>query len=136
MKLNSLYILALTMFVLGQSCKKEDDSDNEPKIIVASFDNSQFKENTCAEKDSLRSFTGAGTDIFITNKTNEILKVYWINFTGELVSYDDELLPGDTYTVNTFLTHPWYISKADETCITIVTCLLPNTDSKVSLVYE
>ena len=47
------------------------------------------------------------------NHTQQMRKLYWIDFEGNLALYAT-LQPSDTFNVNTFLTHPWLVTDKDD----------------------
>ncbi len=50
------------------------------------------------------------------NKSGEYRGVMWADFNGKLVSYAN-LNPGQSYTVNTFATHPWIFTDGPGNCV-------------------
>ena len=60
------------------------------------------------------------------NKTPEMRVIEWINYQGGLQEYA-RLDPGQSYTVNTFLTHPWLVSDGPGNCYKIY---LPKAGSR------
>jgi hypothetical protein len=113
--------LVLSITLGFTSCKDDDDSAG----IVADYQAGYFQENTCAYADSMSSPNGTSpTSIYFKNETSELLKVYWINFSGGLTIYH-ELAPGQYAEQGTFLQHPWYITTEDELCVTVLTALRP-----------
>ena len=50
------------------------------------------------------------------NRSGAHLSVMWINFKGRPVSYAD-LDDGQSYTVKTFLTHPWMFTDGPGNCM-------------------
>ena len=70
----------------------------------------------CEREPSARSFTGATpTSILFTNRTTQSVSVYWLDYQGQRVLYT-VLEAGAEYLQQTFLTHPWIVVGADETC--------------------
>ena len=61
----------------------------------------------------------------------QTLKIYWVNQSGGLTVYNEALGPNEAHLQQTFLQHPWYITKANEECITIVTALRAATTDTV-----
>jgi hypothetical protein len=117
-----LLLTAITLFgaMTMNSCKEEE------KGLYADFNPAQFKQNTCAEADSLSSPNGTQpTSILFKNESSETLNIYWVNFSGGLTLYHENLTPGQSKTQGTFLQHPWYITTADDACFTVLTALRP-----------
>lgn len=52
------------------------------------------------------------TTIRFINKSNEVRKIYWLDYTGNKVHYKT-LYPDDSYFQNTFMTHPWLITDVN-----------------------
>lgn len=125
MKKGTLALLSVTLFVASafNSCSKDEDEEDG---LFVEFQTGQFVQNSCAEADSLSSPNGTQpTSIYFKNESSETVKIYWINFSGGLTLYHDNVAPGQAKTQGTFLDHPWYIATEDEECITVVTALRP-----------
>jgi len=89
-------------------------------------------ENTCAEADDLISPNGIpATSIHFKNETSKTLKIYWINTSGGLTLYHEDIVPEEGKTQATYLEHPWYITTADEECVTVLTALRPSVTDTV-----
>jgi hypothetical protein len=60
----------------------------------------------------------SNTPVIMTfvNKSGEYRGVMWADFNGKLVSYAN-LNPGQSYTVNTFATHPWIFTDGPGNCV-------------------
>lgn len=59
------------------------------------------------------------------NRTDSYRSVMWLNFEGQPVEYAN-LNPGETFSVNTYLTHPWMFTDGPGNCIEIY---LPNQNT-------
>lgn len=134
MKSNILLLSALLTALTLSSCNlfqdANDDDHDEP--ILVSYENGQFLVNDCSELGGLSSPTNTlATNIRFENETGEVIKIYWVNFTGELTPYNNGLSSGSAFLQQTFLEHPWYITTNDETCIKIVTALRPGVTDTV-----
>lgn len=117
----SLLSVSLIIAFAFSSCKKEEENG-----VHAVFQSGQFVQNTCDEADELNSPNGTqATSIFFKNESSVALKIYWVNFSGGLTIYHDNVVPGQSKLQHTFLQHPWYITTADEECITVLTALRP-----------
>lgn len=57
--------------------------------------------------------------ITFTNRTQATRGVMWINFEGTPVEYAN-LDPGQTFTINTFLTHPWMFTDGPGNCMELM----------------
>lgn len=121
MKSKALVLIGLASVLAISSCKKEEEEN-----IRAVYSNGQFVENSCSELTGLASPTGTqSTHVYFKNETDETLKIYWVNLSGGLTLYQEDLGPDEAHLQQTFLQHPWYITTANEECITIVTALRP-----------
>jgi VHL beta domain len=49
------------------------------------------------------------------NKTDALRNVTWLDFKGKPVDYA-QLQPGEKFTINTFLTHPWMFTDGPGNC--------------------
>ncbi len=58
----------------------------------------------------------APVTVTFVNRTDGLRSVMWINFEGTPVEYAS-LNPGQSYTINTFLTHPWMFTDGPGNCI-------------------
>src|SRR5207245_796726 len=53
------------------------------------------------------------TAIDIVNATSKVRRVYWLDFEGRRKLYS-ELRPGEVFSIQTFLTHPWLTTDDKE----------------------
>ena len=84
--------------------------------------------------DSLTSLVfQPSTNVYFSNESNKAIKIYWIQGSGNIVIYNDDVKPGEGHNQQTFLTHPWYITTTDEKCVTIVTALRPSQNDTVHI---
>ncbi|QJB25190.1 VHL beta domain-containing protein [Limnospira fusiformis] len=118
---------AFSIVLVSFQTNSEENHEATQKQIVAVFNAEHFVQNSCADISTMQSFKGDATTIYFQNETGKNLRIYWINYSGDRVVYQDSLEPGKGRMQHTFLTHPWYIVTADEKeeCITIVTALRP-----------
>jgi von Hippel-Lindau disease tumor suppressor protein len=54
--------------------------------------------------------------VTFVNKSGAFRGVMWADFNGKLVPYAN-LQPGQSYTVNTFATHPWIFTDGPGNCV-------------------
>jgi hypothetical protein len=54
--------------------------------------------------------------LVFANHTHGSVSIYWLDFTGERVWYNT-LAPGESYSQQTYVTHPWVIVDADGRCL-------------------
>jgi hypothetical protein len=53
--------------------------------------------------------------VIFTNRADRAVNVYWLDFQGQPREYA-ALLPGQSYTINTFVGHLWIAKAQDRTC--------------------
>ena len=58
------------------------------------------------------------TGMTFVNRSDEPVKIYWLNFQGERVLYQ-YLPPGGRHTQKTFMEHNWLVTTLAEQCIGI-----------------
>ncbi|MGB0916498.1 MAG: hypothetical protein ACPGU4_02815 [Flavobacteriales bacterium] len=112
-----IFIAILSVTVLfTTSCKKEDAEAN----LEAFFAANQINAHDCSELGTAVSLNNTPTlNLRFENRASSDIKIQWINFNGELVTYEEALAPGDDYPVQSFLWHYWYITDADGDCVGI-----------------
>ena len=54
--------------------------------------------------------------LVFANHTHGSVSIYWLDFNGDRVWYNT-LAPGESYSQQTFVTHPWVIVDADGRCL-------------------
>jgi hypothetical protein len=47
--------------------------------------------------------------ITFVNQSGMAVDIYWIGYQGERRLYREKLAAGDSWTIGTFLTHPWLV---------------------------
>jgi hypothetical protein len=50
------------------------------------------------------------------NKSGEYRGVFWVDYKGQMVNYAN-LNPGESYTIDTFVSHPWVFTDGPGNCI-------------------
>jgi hypothetical protein len=50
------------------------------------------------------------------NKSGEYRGVFWLDYKGQMVNYAN-LNPGESYTIDTFVSHPWAFTDGPGNCI-------------------
>lgn len=79
----------------------------------------QVKLLDCALEASLRSSKfDRATRVQFVNETAHERRTYWINYEGRRVPYST-LAPGESYTQETYVTHPWVMTDGAERCVAI-----------------
>ena len=64
--------------------------------------------------------------ITFINRTDALRNVTWLDFKGKPVDYA-HLQPGEKFTINTFITHPWMFTDGPRNCHEI---FMPKKNSK------
>ena len=133
MNFRTVILLSIATSLAFTSCKKAEEESDE---IIANFTVGYFLQNNCSDLDSLNSSTPVpATTIYFQNNSNKSLKIDWIDFNGNLLTYKDDFSPGSGHRQATFLTHPWYITTDDgNTCVTILTGLRSGETDTVTFV--
>ena len=54
--------------------------------------------------------------LVFANQTKQSVSIYWLDFKGERVWYNT-LAPGESYSQQTYVTHPWVVIDADGKCV-------------------
>lgn len=74
---------------------------------------------SCGMESTLKSLRyDQALSMTFENRSSFERDLYWLNYTGKRVIYT-KLAPGSTYSVNTFVTHPWVITDSSGTCLDI-----------------
>ena len=67
-------------------------------------------EETVSKEKGLKSESGnVKTRITFVNRSKQPVKAYWLDYNGDRVLYK-ELKPSESYSLDTFVTHPWLIT--------------------------
>ena len=53
------------------------------------------------------------TSVAFVSRTHRKVDVFWIDYEGKHVKYATLKVPGDTFPICTFVTHPWTFKDAD-----------------------
>ncbi len=71
-----------------------------------------------SEKKQRSSGSGRATQVAFVNARGERVTVSWLNEDGRRVEYQ-VLNPGETYTQQTYVGHPWVVSTADGEAVAV-----------------
>lgn len=72
---------------------------------------------SCRSMGRMRSIESrASVTVTFRNRSGAFRSVNWVDFDGQLVQYA-ALNPGESYSVQTFLTHPWVFTDGPGNCI-------------------
>ena len=58
------------------------------------------------------------TSITFTNKTDYVIRIYWLNFSGDRVLYGT-LNSRQILSQQTYITHPWVVTNNSDQCLAI-----------------
>ncbi len=58
----------------------------------------------------------ASVKVKFVNKSGEYRGVFWLDYNGKMVNYAN-LNPGESYTIDTFVSHPWVFTDGPGNCI-------------------
>jgi von Hippel-Lindau disease tumor suppressor protein len=87
--------------------------------IVLGASAAQAAGRRCSEERSLRSHDSKlATQVTFLNTSSESARVYWLNYQGRREFYK-ALRPGESFTQDTYATHPWVATDADENCLEV-----------------
>lgn len=111
-----LFFLVVAATILTTSCKKVTNL----LTVKAFYTAGAFTEKSCEELVGLKSINSIDSvNITFTNNSKRLLHIKWIDYNGTEVAYSD-LADGTSWSVPTYLTHPWVIRKTDGACSTIL----------------
>jgi von Hippel-Lindau disease tumor supressor len=83
--------------------------------------NTFANDSGCDQESHLRSKEGVkATEFTLTNHTKTTIVLYWLNYEGKRVKYEDNP-SGQRVSQPTFLTHPWVATDTKGRCIRILT---------------
>jgi hypothetical protein len=73
----------------------------------------------CEVVGSIRSEQGTAPAVMVfEDSLDQPISIYWINYNGDRIIYKD-LQPGGSFSVNTYFTHPWLITRQDGACLDV-----------------
>ncbi|MBP6730949.1 MAG: hypothetical protein KA149_02755 [Chitinophagales bacterium] len=111
-----LLLPVICALLLTASCKKDKETFN----AEATYSATAFTEKGCFDPGTVMSINSLNAiEITFTNNTKNNLSFFWIDYSAEEKFYK-ELEPGQSWVCPTFLTHPWMVRKADNSCATIL----------------
>jgi hypothetical protein len=73
-------------------------------------------EYACADESKLRSNASQSMNIDFINQSGGALKIFWLDYSGQRVSYNNNLANTQTHAQGTFLTHPWVVTDSSGVC--------------------
>jgi uncharacterized protein (TIGR03437 family) len=78
-----------------------------------------LESQPCAAESTLAS-AGADRSVTVTfiNAAAAPVRIFWLNYSGQRVLYNT-LAPGESYSQQTFATHPWLVANRNDACIGI-----------------
>jgi hypothetical protein len=81
----------------------------QPPVVASS---------ACTGEGTLRSSLGLFAFMTFVNTKNVPVKVYWLDYTGARV-FRFDLAPNQSRVEPTFLSHPWVVTDASQSCLDI-----------------
>lgn len=110
-------------------CEETGVTTNPSATPSSTLPNS-FGEQSCDMEGKLKSSTGKGITVNFNNKTSTKVKIYWLDYNGKRIVYNQGLNPNDTYKQGTFITHPWLVTDSNDNCLKIY---LPDGDKNIDI---
>jgi hypothetical protein len=125
-----ILLVGVALAVPGRSLQAQSaalvDGPAGYEVVCAIHASAGFR--TCDELSSARSCeteanfasrpSKESTGITFVNRSDEPVKIYWLNFHGERVLYQ-YLPPGGRHMQKTFIGHNWVVTALTEQCIGI-----------------
>jgi hypothetical protein len=94
-------------------------------VILAAFASSAQAQNElqdvgCAGESGLRSIDDTTvTEVIFFNQSPAPIRTYWLDHEGNR-KFGSEIRPGDSYVQQTYVTHPWVVTKSSaKSCVAI-----------------
>ena len=93
----------------------------------------ELRDLGCAGETSLRSIDETTmTEVIFFNQSTAPIRTYWIDHQGNRI-FGSEIRPGDSYVQQTYVTHPWVVTKnGAKTCMAIYQ---PEASSAIVVVH-
>ena len=93
----------------------------------------ELQDVGCAGESSLRSIEDATvTEVIFFNQSPAPIRTYWIDHQGNR-KFGSEIRPGDSFVQQTYVTHPWVVTKsAAKACMAI---FQPEASSAIVVVH-
>jgi hypothetical protein len=93
----------------------------------------ELQDIGCAGENTLRSIDDKTmTEVIFFNQSPAPIRTYWLDHQGNR-KFGSEIRPGDSYVQQTYVTHPWVVTKsAARTCVAI---FQPETGSAIVVVH-
>ena len=93
----------------------------------------ELRDLGCAGESGLRSTDETTvTEVIFFNQSPAPIRTYWIDHQGHRI-FGSEIRPGDSYVQQTYVTHPWVVTKgAAKVCMAIYQ---PEASSAIVVVH-
>jgi hypothetical protein len=93
----------------------------------------ELRDLGCAGESGLRSTDETTvTEVIFFNQSPAPIRTYWIDHQGQRI-FGSEIRPGDSYVQQTYVTHPWVVTKgAAKVCLAIYQ---PESSSAIVVVH-
>lgn len=82
-----------------------------------SVTNGNYTIYGCDAEKTLKSGHGKSINVKFINNTGSTIRLYWLDNNGKRVAYNRNLANGASHTQQTFVTHPWIITDANDNCL-------------------
>ena len=89
-------------------------------IIMPPVNRVTAAEGTECSAESVSHSTSASvkTTLIVKNQGSATIKAYWLNYSGNRKLYK-EIQTGKSFSVTTYVTHPWVITDASDNCFMV-----------------
>jgi len=93
----------------------------------------ELQDVGCAGESDLRSIEDATvTEVIFFNQSPAAIRTYWLDHDGNR-KFGSEIRPGDSYVQQTYVTHPWVVTKSEtRACVAI---FQPQAKSAIVVVH-
>lgn len=80
----------------------------------------ELQDVGCAGESGLRSIEDATlTEVIFFNQSPAPIRTYWLDYDGNR-KFGSEIRPGDSYVQQTYVTHPWVVTRSSaRACLAI-----------------
>jgi von Hippel-Lindau disease tumor supressor len=93
----------------------------------------ELRDVGCAGETALRAIDEKTlTEVIFFNQSPAPIRTYWLDHQGNR-KFGSEIRPGDSYVQQTYVTHPWVVTKSGaKTCVAI---FQPEASSAIVVVH-
>ncbi|MFN8671840.1 MAG: hypothetical protein U0457_07095 [Candidatus Sericytochromatia bacterium] len=97
----------------------ESNSNPTASPSFTPITNNGITEYSCEAEKTLKSSTGTSINLSFINNSGNAVKLYWLDFNGNRMIYNRNMLNTNTHKQQTFVTHPWVVTDANDKCLKI-----------------